>query len=246
MQALLDRALANELSAAQDASHPMCYQLHKTSPRLTTTKMIDETKDGAVARLIAINDRPLSQADKQKEEARLDGLLADPSKQRHRKQAEDEDAGRALKVLRALPNAFVYQYAGSIDGPAGKLEKFTFAPNPKFYALDLETQALTAIAGVIFVDPAHQRVTRLEGHLEQGVDFGWGILGHLNKGGSIVIEQAEVGDGQWRTVRFQMTMSGRVIFKTRVFDTTEVQTHFAPLPVGLGYQKAIAMLRSSQ
>ena len=112
-QALVDRALANELRAAQDASHPMRYQLRKTSPRLTTTKEICETRDGDVARLIAINDRPLSAADEQKEEARLDALLSDPGKQRHRKQAEDTDAGRALKVLRALPTAFDYQYAGS-------------------------------------------------------------------------------------------------------------------------------------
>ena len=40
----------------------MRYQLHKTSPRLTTTKLIGETRDGEVARLIAINDKPLSQA----------------------------------------------------------------------------------------------------------------------------------------------------------------------------------------
>jgi len=243
--ALLERALASELTAAQDTGHPMRYQLHKTSPRLTTTKLIGETRDGEVARLIAINDKPLSQADEQKEQARLDDLLSDPGKQRHRKQAEDDDAARALKVLRALPSAFVYQYVGSGQGPTGTVEKFTFAPNPKFYPPDLETQVLTAMAGELWIDPAHQRVARLEGHLQQGVDFGWGILGHLNKGGWIVIEQAGVDGGQWRTVRFQMSMSGRVIFKTRVFDTTEDQTHFAPLPVGLGYQKAIEMLRAS-
>ena len=189
----MDRALANELRAAQDASHPMRYRLRKTSPRLTTTKEIYETRDGDVARLIAINDKPLSAADEQKEEARLDALLGDPGKQRRRKQAEDDDAGRALKVLRALPNAFLYQYAGSGQGPAGKVEKFTFRPNPDFSPPDLETQVLTEMAGEIWIDAAHERVVRLEGHLQQDVDFGWGILGRLNKGGWIVIEQADVG-----------------------------------------------------
>src|SRR5208337_498587 len=67
-QALVERALANELNAAQDASHPMRYQLRKTSPRVTTTKEILETRDGEVARLIAINDKPLSAADEGNEE----------------------------------------------------------------------------------------------------------------------------------------------------------------------------------
>jgi hypothetical protein len=245
-QALVDRALSNELSAAEDAGHPMRYQLRKTSPRLTATKEILETKDGDVARLIALDDKPLSPAAESNEEARLNALLGDPGKQRRRKQAEDEDAGRALKVLRALPSAFVYQYAGSGEGPTGKVEKFTFRPNPRFEPLDLETEVLPAMTGEIWIDPMHLRVARLEGHLQHDVDFGWGILGRLNKGGWIAIEQADVGGGQWRTVRFQMQMSGRVVFKNRVFDTTELQTNYAPLPVGMSYRKAIETLLSGK
>ena len=37
-------------------------------------------------------------------------------------------------------------------------------------------------------------------------------------------------------------MSGRVVLKNRVFDTTEEQTNYAPVPAGLSYQKAIEML----
>lgn len=247
-QALVERALANELRAAQDASHPMRYQLHKISPRLTTTKEIMETKDGEVARLVAIGDQPLSPADEQKEQARLDELLGDPDRQHHRKLAEEDDKGRALKVLRALPSAFVYQYAGQDptqrEGPAANLEKFTFKPNPSFDAEDLETEVLPAMTGEIWIDSASQRVTRLEGHLERDVDFGWGFLGRLNKGGWIRLEQAQVAEGQWRTVRFQMVMSGRLFWRSRVFDTTEEESHFAPLPVGLSYQKAIEMLKA--
>ncbi len=257
-QALVDRALANELTAAQDASHPMRYQLRKTSPRLTTTKEIVETKDGEVARLIAVNDKPLSAADENAELARLHALLADPARQRHRKQAEDDDAARALKVLRALPTAFLYQDAGPGDGPTGKVEKFTFRPNPAFSPPNLETEVLPAMTGEIWIDPVRLRVTRLEGHLQQDVDFGWGILGRLNQGGWIVIEQDDVGPGmgpdkgpdkgidQWRTVRFQMQMSGRVVLKNRVFDTTELQTQYAPVPVGMSYQNAIDTLLSGK
>ena len=57
---LVARALANEYAAAQDTSHPMRYELLKTSPRLTTTKKICETRDGDVARLVAMNGKPLS------------------------------------------------------------------------------------------------------------------------------------------------------------------------------------------
>jgi len=242
--ALVKRALENEVRGAGDAEHPMRYRLRKSSPRLTSTKQIFETKDGAVARLLTVNDAPLNAADEQREQARLALLLSDPSKQRHRKQAEDDDSARALKVLRALPGAFLYRYAGTIEGPGGQVEKFTFTPNPKFDPPDLETQVLTQMTGEISIDVARERVAKLEGHLQQDVDFGWGILGRLNKGGWIVIEQADVGDHQWRIVHFGMSMTGRVVFKTKVFDTTEDESQFVSLPRGIGYKQAIQMMQT--
>ena len=241
---LLKRALAIELTSIRDTQHPLRYRLRKSSPRLSTTKEIFETKDGAVARLVAINDQPLSATDERKEQDRLSGLLTDPSRQRHRKQAEEEDTGRVMKVMRALPSAFTYQYAGEAEGPTGKVEKFNFRPNPSFDPPDLETEALTAMSGEICVDAEQGRIAKLEGHLQQDVDFGWGILGRLNKGGWIVIEQADVRNHQWRIVHFQMVMSGRLVFKTRSFDTVEDETQFVPVPAGSGYVQAIQTLRS--
>jgi hypothetical protein len=241
---LVRQALAVELRAAGDTQHPMRYRLHKVSPRLSTTKDIAETKDGAVARLVAMNDKPLNSLDEQKEAARLDALLADPGKQRHRKQSEDADTARALKVLRALPDAFDYKYTGPCVPPSEHCERFSFQPNSNFDPPDLETHALAHMAGEIWIDPVEQRVLRLQGRLQQDVDFGWGMLGRLNKGGWIIIDQSDIGNHQWRIVRFQMVMSGRVFFKTRSFDTLEEETDFAALPPGIGYAQAIQMLRS--
>ncbi len=240
----VQRALDNEFRAARDSGHPMQYRLRKCTPRLTSTKQIVETRDGAVARLLSINDGTVSAADRQKDDARLDALLADPSRQRKRKQGEQDDTGRALKVLRALPRAFLYEFAGAESNGSTTLEKYSFRPNPKFSSSDLELLVLTAMTGTLTIDATHQRVVRLEGHLQQDVDIGWGILGRLNKGGWITIEQADVGGGVWRIVHFQMMMSGRVFFKTRSFDTLEDQSQFAPVPVGMTYQQAIEMLRS--
>ena len=244
-QALVERALATELHTAQDPAHPMRYRLRKISPRLTSTKDILETKDGDVARLVDLFDKPLSAEDEQKEQARLDALLSDPSLQKHRKQGEQGDMGIVLKLLRMLPSAFLYQYAGSGAGPAGPVEKFSFRPNPNFSPPDFETQALTNLTGELWIDAAQQRVTRLEGHLQQDTDYGWGVLGKLDKGGSVVIEQADIGGSQWRIARFQMRMNLRILFKTRNIDTAEEMTGYTPVPTGIEYRKAIEMLRAA-
>jgi len=243
-QALVARALATELRTAQDTNHPMRYQLHKSTPRLTSTKEIAETKDGDVARLVSLFDKPLSQTDEQTEEARLNALYNDPSLQKHRKRSEEGDMSIVLRLLRMLPNAFLYTYAGSAAGPAGAIQEFKFRPNPNFNPPDLETQALTAMTGILSIDAAQERVTRLEGHLEQDTDYGWGVLGKLDKGGSIVIEQGDVGGNQWRIARFQMHMNLRILFKTKNIDTTEEMTQYAPIPANLDYRQAIQLLRA--
>jgi hypothetical protein len=243
-KALVSRALATELSVARDPSHPMRYLLRRSTPRLTSTKEIIETRDGDVARLLSVNDLPLAPGDDQKELARLGTLAANRSLQKHRKDNEDEDASLVLKLLRMLPNAFQYQYAGSLNGPNGIVHRFTFKSNPGFNPPDLETQALTAMSGELRIDAAQERVIRLEGHLQQDTNYGWGILGKLNKGGWVILEQANVGNKQWRIVNVQMEMNLRVLFRNKYINTTEQMTRYTPVPADMDYRKAIEMLRS--
>ena len=246
-QALVQRALATEARAAQDLSHvghPMRYQLHKTSPRLSTTKEIVETKDGDVARLLSINGQPLNAADEQTEQARLQALIDNPGLQQHRKQSEDSDTARAMKVLRVLPTAFLYEFAGPVPGPDGMVEKFTFKPNPQFDPPDMETGVLTAMAGEIWIDPVEERVVRLAGSLQQDKELALGLVA-LDKGGWIEINQADVGGHQWRIVHLKLKMNTRVVFKSKSSDSVQEYSQFAPLPADLSYKRAIEMLRTN-
>ena len=244
-EALVQRALATESHAAEElghASHPMRYRLRKTSPRLTTVKVIVETREGDVARLVSINDQPLGAADEQKEEARLTALKSNPSLQAHRKQSEDSDTARAMKVLEVLPTAFLYHFEGT--GTAGQetIDRFSFKPNPQFDPPDLETGVLTAMAGELWVDPVAERVVRLAGSLQENKDFGLGILGQLDKGGLVEIQQADVGDHQWRIVHLKLVMNGRVLFKAKNSNSMQEYSGFSSLPADLTYGKAIEML----
>jgi hypothetical protein len=223
----------------------MRYRLRKSSPRMTSTKEIIETRDGDVARLVQINDQPLSTADEQREQARLDALLVDARLQQHRKQSEESDTGRALKVLRVLPTAFLYQFAGTGSASTGTVVKFTFRPNPQFSPPDLETGVLTAMAGELWVDPVQERVVRLAGSLQQDKAFGLGILGQLDKGGWVEIHQADVGGGQWRIVHLKLVMNARVLWKQKNSDSVQDYSHFVPVPTNLDYRQAIQMLRAT-
>jgi hypothetical protein len=241
-QALVRRVLHTELEAAQDLTHPMQYRLHKVSPRLATTKLIVETRDGDVARLEAVNGLPLSPVGQQNEETRLQTLLNDPGLQRHRQEREQSDTERARKIMRALPDAFIYTYAGTAATPQGPSYRLSFQPNPRFNPQDLEAQVLKGMAGELWIDVAQQRVTRLEGKRIRDVDYGWGVLGRLDAGGTLLLEQDDIGNHQWRITHMVLAMNAKLLFKVVKLDTTLEMSQFSPVTSGIGYQEAVRML----
>jgi hypothetical protein len=243
--AIVRRASQNELHSS-NGNHPYRYKLHKIDDAKITTKEIIETKDGDVARLIAIDDKPLDTDARQAELDRLNNLAAHPELQEHRHKKEQEDSDRANKMIRLLPDAFVYKYEGMVDGPNGACYRLSFQPNPNFEPPDREAQVYHGMAGELWIDKAQERMVKLDAHLIADVDFGWGILGRLYKGGSILVEQADVGEHHWETTHMKLSLTGKaLLIKSLSFQTTEDASDFQPVPPETGYQNAIKMLLSN-
>ncbi|HEX3473294.1 MAG TPA: hypothetical protein VHT28_19090, partial [Silvibacterium sp.] len=239
--ALVRRAAHNELGTGD--GHPFRYVLHKIDDGRITTKEIVETKDGDVARLIATGDQPLSPEAAQAEIDRLNNLLAHPEIQAHRHKREQEDSTRANEMIRLLPDAFIYQFEGMVDTPSGPSYRLSFKPNPNFHPPDREAEVYHGMMGELWIDQRQERMTRLDAHLIDDVDFGWGILGRLYKGGSIVVEQKDVGNGHWETTHMKLDLHGKaLLIKTLTFETTEDASEFQPVHPQMGYQDAVHLL----
>ncbi len=236
---LVTRALANEVAALSDTTHPMRYRLRKVSPRLTTVKEIIETRDGGVARLLSRDNVPLSTVDAAREDQRLSNLMEDASRQTHRRLREASDLDKFSKILRALPNALLYHYSHTEGG----LAVYSFVPNPKFDPQNFEEELLTGMDGELWIDAKSERVARLSGRLSKDVDYGWGLLGQIDQGASLLIEQQQVLPGIWRANHLVIQANYRVVYKSKSSDSTLDLTGFQPVSPGLDYRTAIQMLR---
>ncbi len=243
--ALVRRAVQHRLDA--DKNHPpVRYLIRKTDERHDTTKEIVETADGDVARLVAIDGRPLSAEADRAELARLDTLASHPELQEHRRKGEQRDAERMARLLALLPDAFLYRYEGTTTCAAGPCYRLSFTPNPRFTPPDLEADLMRGVAGEVWIDVAQERLTRLEGRFVAQVDFGFGILGKLNKGGTVQIEAADIGGHNWELTRLTLHVAGRALLVTPLnFQITEELSHFTPVSRGLTYRDAIQLLKRS-
>lgn len=223
--------------------HPFRYTLRKDDNGKITTKEIVETRQGDVARLIAVNDRPLSPSAEAAEIHRLQTLLAHPEIQVHRLKREQADSNRANEMIRLLPTAFVYRFEGMVQGPNGPCYRFSMQPNPNFDPPDRQAEVLHGMAGELWIDQREQRMVRLNVHLIADVEFGWGIFGRLYKGGTIFVEQKDVGMGHWEQTLLRLHLNGTILlFKSLVIDTTETESNYAPIPPNWTYEDAVRTL----
>ena len=232
--------VANELTDRAEQSNWM-YRVTKVIEQQTLTQLEVETSNGPVHRLLAINDAPLDSAQEKQETVRLEELIRDPNQQLAVKKQYDADERRLQNLVRLLPSAFLFQY----DGWDGSYLRLDFWPDPAFVPPTMESKALQSMAGTILVDPQQKRLAHLNGRLVENVNFGFGLLGRLAKGGTFEIERTQVSSSHWKTHLVDIQVSGRMLlFKTVSKQQRETRSDFELVPKDLDVRQAEDLLQS--
>ena len=233
---LVRQVVANETQLVDSDHSRWIYRQHHVEDGKDTLKECVDTDQGALCRLIAEGGHPLSQSEQAKEKERLAELVKNPERQRKLQEARKKDGDQALKML---PNAFHYEYAGT----EGDLVKLKFVPNPQFTPPDRESRVFHAMVGFMWVDRDAKRLVELSGKLTRDVDFGFGLLGHLYRGGTFQVKRADVGDGHWETTLLDVKIRGKALFfKTINADQRETTDNFAKAPGKLTMAEGMKML----
>lgn len=242
-QELVRRVIAHEL-AEEAKPVPYICRLRREDPKGSWTRDILETRDGLVARLIASNGRPATPEERARDDQHLQRLLEHPDEQRKRRERQQRDEEKVRAMIRAMPDAFFYDYDGSEPGPRGDLVRLKFRRNPKFDPPTRETLVFKGMEGMALVEPRDLRVVRIEATLVEDVTLGWGLLARLHKGGHFTLEQSLVPGGNWETTKMTLDFTGKAfLFKTIRIQQTQTVSDFRPAPTGLSLAEGIALLK---
>jgi len=208
---LVKDAIKHQLQAdAADHSH-WRYRIHREDEKGSQDRDVIDTKDGQIARTLLINGQPLTAEQRAADEARMKKLVEDPSERAKRDKRAKDDEDKGVQMFKAIPDAFIFKYEGAEEGQV----RLSFFPNPHYSAPTRELQIFRSMSGMIWINRAALRMSRLDGSLFEDVTFGWGLLGRLNKGGTFSVTQSRVGDDHWEIVSLDVKMAGHaVIFKT--------------------------------
>lgn len=249
---LVRRVVESEINSGHQSAKYM-FRQRKQTPNGSQIKLMVETRDAIAGMLVANNDRPLSQEERRAEYERIERFVNEPAELERKRKQEKENAERVNLILKALPDAFLYEYDGTQAsepgvGRAGNpLLRLKFQPNPKYDPPTHVEQVLVGMQGVILVDPREQHIARIDGTLFKDVSFGWGILGHLDRGGHFQVDQADVGDNNWSIARMDLAFTGKVLlFKAINIKTTETYSDFHPVPADLTFAQGVQLLKQQQ
>jgi len=250
---LVRKTVQNEIKASESSGTPHMFLSFKESGHGSQTKLYCETKDAMAGMAIAYDGKPLTTAQREAEDARLQQLMNDPAELKKKRQREKEDAERVAHIVRAMPEAFLYEYDGTepateaLGKKGDDLVRLKFRPNPHYAPPTHTEQVLVGMQGTLLVDADSYRIARIDGTLYREVAFGWGILGHLDKGGHFLVEQGDVGDGTWDIRRMSLAFTGKILlFKKLDIKSTEVLKDFRPVPRDLTFAQGVELLKKHE
>jgi hypothetical protein len=201
-----------------------------------------ETVDGPVDRVFARNGKPLDPAGQKKETDRLNNLAHNPSEQARMKQDLDAEEQRVQRLIAAMPDAFLYDYDGAAEEGSVRL---SFRPNPAYNPPTYEARVYHALTGEVWIQPQLKRLLRIDAHIVSEIDFGFGILGRVEKGGTFQIQREQVSENRWKTSLLDVHVSGHIIFFKNISkDQHEVRSAFQPVSPHTSVQDAVNLLNA--
>lgn len=233
----------NEMQASEHPKHYYRYIERNILPDGSATSEEVATPHGDVDRLIEVDHHKPSSDQLKKNQELLAELPEDSKLQMSRLRDQQVNRRRRDNVIKDIPDAFVYSYAGKDQQGMIMLK---FRPAPNFQPTSRQSLILQGMAGELWVDPATQRMVKIDGKLIKDVKIGWGFLARLTQGGTFLMEQSRGPDGTWHQKLLAVHFDGtEFVFKHIHIRVKQVRCCYERVPDNLSIRGAVQLLKGN-
>ena len=232
---LIGEACYNELRH-RETKTLWSYTAERHADNHISLERVIESVDGPVRHLLAVDGHPPTAAQIKEEDDRHQELLKSPAGRRALQKQRDDDDKTMEELLRIIPEAFVFED----QGKEGESERIAFHPNPGFKPKTYEQRIVHALDGMVFIDLHDKRIARLSGSLGSRVEFGYGLIGHVDQGGTTEFMRVRLSPQVWKTSAEKIDLDGRfVMLKTINKHQDESRTGFEPVAPDTTFAQAL-------
>ncbi|HTV06771.1 MAG TPA: hypothetical protein VME86_15490 [Acidobacteriaceae bacterium] len=219
---------------AADAADHSVWIFHDDDrkPGNDVVQWVAQTHQGDVKRVIERNGQSISE---EQQRNSVEAFVHNPQAQAKQRQAGQKDAQQATSLLKMLPDAFLWTEVGHNDGTT----TFDFKPDPNFSPPSYASRVFAAMAGEMVVDNKQHRIEKFKGKMTHDVNFLWGILGSIKKGGWFEVDRQPVGPGVWQITQTHIHVHGHILFfRTISQQEDDVETLFSREPGDVTLEQA--------
>jgi hypothetical protein len=234
---LIEQVAANEVAARKTRPHYFFVSEERsvrTGGHLWKENVV-ETSDGPLRRLIAIDNKPLTANEAAAEQRRIDTLVSHPDEFRRINQAHKDDEERATQLLQMLSSDFALTPDGEVNGCL----RFNFQPKPEFRPSSYQERVAHEMVGTISLKKPDDRLCTLDAKIIRPVEFGYGMLGHIDQGGHFSLARKQVDAKNWKSEHITVHINGRILMlKSLAQDQETVRTDIRIVPQNLTLAQA--------
>lgn len=240
-------ACGNELKVLQSGSPYLRYQMHVVDTKGDQVRDVIESRDGAVARLLLKQGKPLTEQEDTAERERLQAMLDSPSAFARHIKSDLTGKKTAAEIIQQVPEAMLFTYAPGqpqrpglrADAPAEIV--LDLEPNPAWKSPTMAAEALTGLKARAWIDPRTHFLTRMDGHIFQAVSLGL-VVAKIYPGGEMMFEQSEVVPGRWLFTHFVEHLTLRALMVKTMNENSDLSgSQHVEVP-SMTYQEAIRLL----
>lgn len=254
LRALLERVVVNQhgndqaLTEFERVERQMSLRSDSDDPSAVKedkTYRVFPTGTGIIRVVLRDHDQPMDAALIQQQIANVARELEratqpDDPKQRPKLEKFEKRQKERHELVEATREAFRATWLGRETRDGRTLAKVRLDPNPEFKPKTRGADMFRHVQVVVWIDEPIAQLARAEATITRDISFGGGVLGKVYKGGTFVMEQAQVAPGVWLPTRYQFDFSGRkFLFGFSVHDRIEVRDYRRLGPPG----EALATIR---
>jgi hypothetical protein len=209
----------------------------RTGGHLWTERVV-ETAPGRLRLLLAVDGRPLTPNETQKERARLQAIHDHPEGfVKHELNTRTEEK-RIRQVMDVLPHDYLFEDVVLDNGQW----KMNFRPDPNYTPGHLEERVLHNMAGRLVIDAKDLRLVHMDFHLVQDVSIGFGLLADIHMGSNFVTDRQQI-EGRWHTMHVATVVRAKaMLFKSVDLNLDLYRSEFQPLDHELSVPEAVDLL----
>ena len=154
-----------------------------------------------VERLIAKDDKPLSEKDTAKEEERIQKLTdkrKNESEDQRKKRLDEEEKDRedSRKFVSEVADAYNFRFMGTENLEGRKTYVIDAEPRPDFQPHLKEAKILPKFRFRAWIDQQESQWVKLDAECIDTVSLGW-FLARIHKGSRLLLNQTRINDEVW-------------------------------------------------